>query len=318
MAVTNYYSVNGVLLGEKSGAGSRVDYLSDALGSVTATVNNAAQVVNTYRYKPYGTQLAKTGAGSDPAFTWVGQRGYRQTSKKFSDVYVRARHYSSQTARWTTKDPLSFFDGPVAYIYVSSNPTKRTDPTGLSIRLTVSEKGHTEHNQNCGSGTFVVKFWGYGQVGWVIQHVRRRGDVKCCDNNKDGTKTCGKEKCNANFEDSDFWEAWEVKNGMLYAGFADTDIFHGGDRFTMPDQGASVCGTVSIEATVKFIPGYKLAIPPWSPPNGGSTGLAPTCCNVPNTTPPGWDEKDTQKHELHVKFDCCCKPYKTPTITTVP
>ena len=36
------------------------------LGSVTATVNQSAQVVNTYRNKPYGVQLAKTGAGADP------------------------------------------------------------------------------------------------------------------------------------------------------------------------------------------------------------------------------------------------------------
>jgi len=86
MSVTNYYSVGGVLLGEKSSGLGRVDYLSDALGSVTATVNASAQVVNTYRYKPYGTQLAKTGTGTDSAFTWVGQQGYRQMGKKFSDV----------------------------------------------------------------------------------------------------------------------------------------------------------------------------------------------------------------------------------------
>lgn len=130
MAVTNYYSVNGVLLGEKSGAGSRVDYLSDALGSVTATVNSSAAVVNTYRYKPYGTQLAKTGSGSDPAFTWVGQWGYRQTSRKFSDVYVRARHYSSIQAQWVTVDPL--WPSELAYVYVAGQPTIIADPAGLA------------------------------------------------------------------------------------------------------------------------------------------------------------------------------------------
>src|SRR5579862_7980245 len=106
MAVTNYYTVNGALIGEKTAGGSRTDYLTDALGSVTATVNQSGQVVNTYRYKPYGAQLAKTGVGADPAFQWAGSQGYRQTGKKYSDVYVRARHYDSRAGRWASRDPL--------------------------------------------------------------------------------------------------------------------------------------------------------------------------------------------------------------------
>src|SRR5215472_9542915 len=105
MAVTNYYTVNGVLIGEKTAGGTRTDYLTDALDNVAATLNQSRQVVNTYRYKPYGAQLAKTGVGADPAFRWVGSQGYRQTGKKYSDVYVRARHYDSLGGRWTTKDP---------------------------------------------------------------------------------------------------------------------------------------------------------------------------------------------------------------------
>lgn len=129
MGVTNYYSVNGEIIGEKPVGGTRTDYLSDALGSVMATVNQSAQVVNTYRYKPYGALLAKTGVGADPSFQWVGSQGYRQTSKKFSDVYVRARHYDTNTARWTTVDPL--WPNELAYIYAACNPSHRTDPLGL-------------------------------------------------------------------------------------------------------------------------------------------------------------------------------------------
>jgi len=136
MAVTNYYAVNGELLGEKTVGNSRLDYLTDALGSVTATLNQSAQVVNTYRYKPYGTQLAKTGTGVDPAYTWVGTQGYRQTGRKFADVYVRARHYSSANGRWTTTDPLRWFsDDASAYAYAASNPSSYSDPTGLYTDL---------------------------------------------------------------------------------------------------------------------------------------------------------------------------------------
>src|SRR5579871_1134124 len=125
MAVTNYYTVNGALIGEKTAGGSRTDYLTDALGSVTATVNQSGQVVNTYRYKPYGAQLAKTGIGADPAFQWVGAQGYRQTGKKYSDVYVRARHYDSRAGRWTSKDPMGFAgDNRNLYLYTGGNPIR--------------------------------------------------------------------------------------------------------------------------------------------------------------------------------------------------
>ena len=153
MPVTNYYTVNGQIIGEKTTGGSRVDYLTDALGSVTATVDQNAAVVNTYRYKPYGAQLAKTGVGADPSLRWVGAHGYRQTGKEFAGSYVRARTYSRQTGTWSTKVPgqggENFNDYSSAkqsgtwrtkvpgqarehpYVYSSANPTSMVDPSGL-------------------------------------------------------------------------------------------------------------------------------------------------------------------------------------------
>jgi len=64
MPVTNNYTVDREIIGERTNAG-RVNYATDALGSVTGTlVGDALQ--NTYAYKPYGALLAKTGAGADP------------------------------------------------------------------------------------------------------------------------------------------------------------------------------------------------------------------------------------------------------------
>ena len=51
MAVTNYHTVNGRVIGETTG-GVRTDYMRDALGSVTGTTV-AGVVQNTYRYQPY-------------------------------------------------------------------------------------------------------------------------------------------------------------------------------------------------------------------------------------------------------------------------
>ena len=79
MPVTNYYTVDGEIIGERTGA-SRVNYATDALGSVTGTlVGDALQ--STYAYKPYGALLAKTGAGADPKAQWVGSLGYRATGE---------------------------------------------------------------------------------------------------------------------------------------------------------------------------------------------------------------------------------------------
>src|SRR5580700_10284478 len=129
MAVTNYYTANGRLLGEKVGTGARTDYLTDALGNVTATVSQTPAVINTYRYKPYGGQLAKTGTGSDPAFTWVGNQGYRQTANKYADVYIQARHYGTVQGTWTSVDAL--WPEEMPYVYVGGRPVVLVDPTGL-------------------------------------------------------------------------------------------------------------------------------------------------------------------------------------------
>jgi len=127
MAVTNYFSANGRLLGE-NGPNGRVDYLTDALGSVTTTVNGSGAVLNRYRYKPSGALLSKTGTAPDPKFTWVGSRGYRQTSLAFSDAYVRARHFSSLIGCWSSVDPRWPMQRP--YSYVVSNPSTGVDTAG--------------------------------------------------------------------------------------------------------------------------------------------------------------------------------------------
>ena len=130
MGVTNYYWTGDMLLGE-SGPNGKVDYLTDALGSVTTTVNGTGAVLNEYRYKPYGAQLSKTGTAPDPKFTWVGSQGYRQTGLAHSDVYVRARHFSNEEGIWTTKDGIWPREHP--YNYVNGRSTTSADPTGFAM-----------------------------------------------------------------------------------------------------------------------------------------------------------------------------------------
>ena len=105
--------------------------LTDALGSVTATMDQNANVVNSYRYKPYGALLAKTGVGADPRFQWVGTQGYRQTQKKYSDLYVRARHDDTVTGRWTSCDIVHIQRAQTSrVVYVFGSPVSLIDAAG--------------------------------------------------------------------------------------------------------------------------------------------------------------------------------------------
>lgn len=131
MPTTNYHTVNGEIIGESTG-GVLTNYLSDGLGSVVATVNSAATVVNTYAYKPSGARLAKTGAGADPRFQHVGSHGIVTSTRIHAEEYMRRRHYSNLTGAYTTRDPSAHgTEFGVPYIYVRQNPTTLIDPSGL-------------------------------------------------------------------------------------------------------------------------------------------------------------------------------------------
>ena len=127
MPVTNYYSVNGVIIAEHTTGQSRLDYVTDALGSVIATVDQTLTVKSTARYKPYGANLAQT--GTQPMYGWVGSPGCRRTELPHSEVYARARVASTSDGRWTTVDPL--WPHSQAYLYALANPSTLIDPSGL-------------------------------------------------------------------------------------------------------------------------------------------------------------------------------------------
>jgi RHS repeat-associated protein len=124
MAVKNYCTMNGQLIGEYEGTRS-TDYILDGLGSVIATFRSTGTIQNQYRYSGYGQQVYRSGTGTDPYFLWVGGWGYRTRGM----VYVRRRTYYEQAAVWTSVDPL--WPGESAYGYVRCFPTLSVDPSGL-------------------------------------------------------------------------------------------------------------------------------------------------------------------------------------------
>ncbi len=125
MPVTNYDTLHGEIIAEYTD-GVQLDYLKDALGSVTAWIDQNCNIVATARYKPFGDILVSTGTLG--RFTWVGTLGYRSSGLTWADKYVRARHYGSRQGQWTTVDPI--WPKERAYGYVNGNPMSRVDPSG--------------------------------------------------------------------------------------------------------------------------------------------------------------------------------------------
>ncbi|MDI9640031.1 hypothetical protein QM565_30445 [Geitlerinema splendidum] len=127
MAVRDYYTCNGRIIGEKRADEERSrDYICDPWGNVIA-VYQADWQIAAITYDPWGEQLSNWNASSY-RYLWGGGIGYRQTNKEWATHYVRARHYSFMDGTWTTIDPL--WPQEPAYQYVGNRVTRSIDPSG--------------------------------------------------------------------------------------------------------------------------------------------------------------------------------------------
>jgi RHS repeat-associated protein len=127
-------------------AGAISYYHTDPLGSVRLITNEAGAAVSWFDYTPFGTRFGTSGSdstGNRVLFTGK-ERDFGTETTGLADplIYFGARHYQSQTGRFTTTDP--FLDQEQAlsdprfwnrYTYVLNNPLKLTDPDGRNPLL---------------------------------------------------------------------------------------------------------------------------------------------------------------------------------------
>ena len=110
-------------------------YLLDGLGSTTALTDSDETVTDTYVYEGFGNQIANTGNTVNP-YKYVAGSGY-YTDDESGLMLLTLRYYDATLGRFITRDPASV--GPNLYVYVSNNPLKYVDPTGLR-KMTAAER----------------------------------------------------------------------------------------------------------------------------------------------------------------------------------
>ena len=146
---TNYVYDNEDIIGEYDSAGNliakyiygatrdepimRIDknsnryfYCFDGLGSVSNVLDNAGQILKTYRYDLFG----KSPDLNDNA---GGLYGYtaRQFDSETGLYYYRNRYYDSVVGRFLSPDPIADDVLLSPYVYCRNNPANWVDPSGL-------------------------------------------------------------------------------------------------------------------------------------------------------------------------------------------
>ncbi|MFH1668290.1 MAG: RHS repeat-associated core domain-containing protein [Candidatus Woesearchaeota archaeon] len=116
---TEEHYVYGVALEAKYSEDGLRYMHQDVLGSSRAITDTAGVLVEENTFLPYGETL---GASSE-RFSFTGKEDDGELQ------YSGARYYDSDTGRFTQKDPIE--DNNNWYAYVSNNPLKYVDPTGL-------------------------------------------------------------------------------------------------------------------------------------------------------------------------------------------
>ena len=310
MAVTNYYTVNGRIRAESSG-GTRTTYLPDALGSVTATMDESGSVLNTYRYKPYGSLLSKSGMGGDPRFQWQGKKGIQTTGLSAASHQFGWHAVSSGSA--TVLSAMQVWHN-VKNVR-TYNPTDPRMGSSCIIRNYLSTPmpyttKQIPDSNNCGSWKqpWIIDFnfeqlrrEGYLGTGLVIQHVWF---------NKGVGRDCRDDSA-PKFQEDPGWEYWVMCDFKLYRRFD----FYGNcntpnpppdDTWFSADEFKCHSGTYGPEAVLMYVDaiphvcliewGVRYDVPPFR-------GLFST-----TSAPPSWEDDFAGFRKGVVTFDCGCEP----------
>ncbi len=152
-------------------------YITDHLGNVHAVTDDSGNVVESYRYSPYGKVLAIFDEnGNTISKTQIGNRILFQGREYDWDTgfyYFRARWYDPDTGRWLSKDPIGINGGLNQYVFCGNNPVMFRDPLGLCEGIKDNPTGKGEI-----IGSNEISFYYFGGGAYGYQTVKfDNGDV---------------------------------------------------------------------------------------------------------------------------------------------
>jgi RHS repeat-associated protein len=109
------------------GTGTVYFYLTDHPGNVLGLVNASKQLVNEYRYSPFG-EHELTSETVENRLRYAA----REYDSETGLYYNRARYYDPVLRRFVSEDPIGLAGGMNLYAYTGNAPLGTRDPFGLS------------------------------------------------------------------------------------------------------------------------------------------------------------------------------------------
>ena len=114
-------------------------YHHNALGSVVALSDDDGEIVERYRYWPYGCVMVANESGDYAVGSSAWGNPFLFTARRLDDetglYYYRARYYDCWLGRFLQQDPLGIWGDPSnlgnGYILANNSPMNGVDPLGL-------------------------------------------------------------------------------------------------------------------------------------------------------------------------------------------
>jgi len=180
-----------VLAAWTTGSSAQTNWLvTDQLGTPRMIFDQTGSLANVSRhdYLPFGEEISAGVGGRTQAQGYTLSDNVRQkfTQKDRDNEtgldYFIARYYSSTQGRFTSSDPIGgHTEDPQTldrYTYVTNNPLRFTDPTGLDFYLTCEKDSKTCHGGHVGTtdkkGNFTATLISNGKNGSLVDQSGNR------------------------------------------------------------------------------------------------------------------------------------------------
>jgi RHS repeat-associated protein len=279
--------------------------MQDANWNVTGIVNTSGNVIERYKYDPYGAVTVLNGASdhdsevsdwsadADNTSDWKWVYYFQGLWWDNDAKLLRAddRDLSVTLGRWMQEDPNPagvYADGMNWYQAYASNPVNRRDPSGTITVRTVYNKPSFAGSYDAG--------WNFildepaPEDGYIVQKVTQKWTIYKLDNDGDP----------ANVDEGEliYWEAWFVKGGQRLP--LDAITAWGVTDRGQHDRAPGTNGVQSQEGEIKFfticgILGNFNSDPKlWPEAPGWGFGKVPNSNDLPSTDkePLWWDNRN--------------------------